>query len=215
MHILRQKIIIALLILLVLLASLAGLIHWRMNYALTEVIQGELYRSAEISPKGLARLASRHNIKTVIDLRTHDSDKHSSRDIILEGEALASVGVSHINLSTGQTPEMETVSMFLEILDDPNRRPVLIHCHHGIGRTGLFVALYLIEYAGYTKEKAREHVAGYFTLRLGGRDGFRSDSNKGRFIMNYQPRSAKGAEVFHGREQFIEDYSLEQLTSLQ
>ena len=192
----RQKIIITLLLLAVFLGSLAGLIHWRMNHALTEVIPGELYRSSEISPEYLTRLVREQGIKTVIDLRDHDSDRHSSMDIILEAHALGSAGIRHINLATGQVPDMETVSRFLKVLDEPDVRPVLIHCHHGIGRTGLFVALYLIEYAGYTSEEARELVAGYFTLRIGGRNGFRSDSDKGRFIMNYQPRTGKHTEFF-------------------
>ncbi len=189
MFIFRRKIILALLILLVLSASMGGYVHWRMNHTLIEVIPGELYRSSEVSPDGLARLSRQYGIRTVIDLRTMDSDKHNPEGIILEGQALRSIGVRHVNLSTGQTPDMETVSRFLEILDKPGTRPVLIHCYHGVGRTGVFVALYLMEYAGYSNEEAINNVSRYYTLRIGGRKGFSPESNKGEFLLGYEPRS--------------------------
>ncbi len=190
-----KKITVSLLILLVLLASMGGLIHWRMNHSLIAVLPGELYRSAEISPQELARIAHRHGIRTVIDLRTMDSDKHDPEDIILEGQALRSVGIRHINLATGQTPDMKAVARFLEILDEPGTRPVLIHCYHGIGRTGVFVALYLMEYAGYSNEDAIKAVAGYYSLRPGGRKGFRQGSNKGDFLLNYEPRTVNSSNL--------------------
>lgn len=185
----KRKIILTLLILLVLSASMGGYVHWRMNHSVIEVLPGELYRSSEVSPEGLARLTQRHGIRTVIDLRTHDSDKYGPEDIDQEAQALRSVGVRHINLSTGQTPDMETVDRFLEILDESGTRPVLIHCYHGVGRTGVFVALYLMEYAGYTNQEAIQNVSRYYTLRPGGRMGFRPESNKGAFLLNYEPRS--------------------------
>lgn len=191
MLIFKRKILLTLFILLVLLGSTAGYVHWQMNHSLIEVLPGELYRSSEVSPEGLARLALTHGIKTVIDLRTHDSDKYDPEDITREAEALRSVGVRHVNLSTGQTPDMETVDRFLEILDEPGTRPVLIHCYHGVGRTGLFVALYLMEYAGYSNEEAIHNVSRYYTLRPGGRMGFRPQSSKGSFLLEYEPRSRR------------------------
>ncbi len=187
----KRKVILTLFILLVLLGSTAGYVHWQMNHSVTEVLPGELYRSSEVSPEGLARLSQKHGIKMVIDLRTHDSDKYDPEDIFREAQALRSVGVRHVNLSTGQTPDMETVDRFLEILDEPGNRPVLIHCYHGVGRTGLFVALYLMEYAGYSNEEAIHNVSRYYTLRPGGRMGFRPESNKGAFLLEYEPRSER------------------------
>ncbi len=191
MFIFRRKIILTLFILLVLLGSTAGYVHWQMNHSVIEVLPGELYRSSEVSPEGLARLAQKQGIRTVIDLRTMDSDKYDPEDIFQEAQALRSVGVRHVNLSTGQTPDMETVDRFLEILDDPGNRPVLIHCYHGVGRTGLFVALYLMEYAGYSNDEAIHNVSRYFTLRIGGRQGFSPQSNKGAFLLEYEPRSER------------------------
>jgi len=194
MTVAQKRLSFILLFMFTFIAASAGVVHWKMNHSLTEIIPGELYRSSSITPRNLAELASEHNIKTVIDLRDYDSDKHDSLDIFLEAQALDSFGIRHINLPTGQVPDMETVFRFLKFLDEPDVRPVLIHCHHGIGRTGLFVALYLIEYAGYTNEQARDLTADHFTLRVNGREGFRPDSDKGGFILNYQPRFGNRVE---------------------
>lgn len=201
MKLIRKRILIFSLLFLVVIALLAGLAHWRMNYSLIPVIPGELYRSPELPPDLLARAAQKKNIKTVIDLRVPDSDKRMpaaqyGQNIIQENQALSAVGINHISLPTGQVPPEKVVDRFLEVLDDPETRPVLIHCYHGVGRAGLFVAVYLMEYAGYTNEEARRNVARHHSLRLEGRKGFRTDSSKGSFIMNYIPRHERMPHSF-------------------
>ena len=52
---------------------------------------------------------------------------------------------------------------FLQIVADPNRAPLLVHCQHGADRTGLMSALYRVAVQGWTKEEAlREMTEGGF-----------------------------------------------------
>jgi protein tyrosine/serine phosphatase len=43
----------------------------------------------------------------------------------------------------------------LEILSDPSRRPVFIHCEHGVDRTGLVIALYRVIYQNWKPTDAK------------------------------------------------------------
>jgi protein tyrosine/serine phosphatase len=43
----------------------------------------------------------------------------------------------------------------LEILGDPSRRPVFIHCEHGVDRTGLVIALYRVIYQNWKPADAK------------------------------------------------------------
>ncbi|HUV86117.1 MAG TPA: hypothetical protein VMX79_03305, partial [bacterium] len=41
----------------------------------------------------------------------------------------------------------------------PARRPVFVHCHAGVDRTGFVVAAYRVKVEGWTPEKAYEEMA--------------------------------------------------------
>ena len=47
---------------------------------------------------------------------------------------------------------------FLEIVTDPEKRPVFVHCMHGADRTGTMVAVYRIVVEGWDKEKAIDEM---------------------------------------------------------
>ncbi len=51
-------------------------------------------------------------------------------------------------------PEYKEAVRFLQIVTDPTRVPVLVHCKHGADRTGTLCALYRIAVQGWTKEEA-------------------------------------------------------------
>lgn len=93
-------------------------------------------------------------IATVINLRSF----HSDRDEL----AGTSLGYEHIWVKAWH-PEEKEVVRFLEIVTDPVRGPVLVHCMHGADRTGLMVAVYRVAIEGWSKEDAiREWVCGPF-----------------------------------------------------
>jgi protein tyrosine/serine phosphatase len=60
-------------------------------------------------------------------------------------------------------PEHKEVVRFLQIVTNPKRTPVLVHCQHGADRTGTMITLYRIAVQGWTKEEAlREMTEGGF-----------------------------------------------------
>ncbi len=174
--------------------SVAGYLHYRMNYCITTVVPGRLYRSSKMTPERLAGKAAELGIRTVIDLRNpahhrRPEDRTEAENKVTQEEAaLKAGGIRHIELRSRQIPLPRTVDKFIEAVDSAGASPVLIHCDHGIGRTGLFVALYLMEYAGYSNEDARHCVSRYYSLRLHGRKHFAPDYDKGKYIMKYAIR---------------------------
>ena len=69
---------------------------------------------------------------------------------------------------------------FFRIASDPSRRPLFIHCTHGVDRTGTMAALYRIEAQGWQPSAAFEE------MRLLGFHGwFRGLA---RYVQDYEPR---------------------------
>ena len=58
------------------------------------------------------------------------------------------------------------VNKFRDIMANPDHRPVLVHCFAGIHRTGVFCAVYRMEFDHWTNDKAiaEMRTCGYDTL---------------------------------------------------
>ena len=181
------------LILIVAIAMVWGCdyVYWaKVNHKFTTVTEGRVYRSAAMPPEVLQEMIQDHDIKTVIDLRTI----YHQDDIDTEHRMVTSVGRRHIHLPSKQVPEDDTVRDFLNILDNPDVYPVLIHCYHGEGRAVLFSAIYRIEYEGWDNERARRA-----TRFITWRSSFSADAEKGRFVAGYTSQRASGQT--HGQNQ--------------
>jgi protein tyrosine/serine phosphatase len=93
-------------------------------------------------------------IKTFVNLRWLHSDRRKIGQ--LEAE------YKHIHMQAWH-PEEHDVVEFLQIVTNPKRTPVLVHCQHGADRTGTTVAVYRIAVQGWSKEEAiREMTQGGF-----------------------------------------------------
>jgi protein tyrosine/serine phosphatase len=158
-----------------------GYVHWFRTHRLLAVTGGQLYRSGELPLETLRSEVQRYGIHTVIDFR-EDLDK-----VEAERNALEGLGVRYVHIPSGQVPTADAVEAFLEILDRSGNRPALIHCEHGIGRTGVFAAIYRMEYEGWQNERARREA-----MWISGLDSFHADSSKGRFLTEYVPRQRRG-----------------------
>lgn len=176
-------------ILVLLLLCAAGyLAYWANTGRFLAVEKGQLYRSAALSAGKLARICQRYGIRTVLDFRT-EKDKVEE-----EANELRRLGIRHVNLPSAQVPTPETVEAFLDIMDNTDNRPVLIHCTHGVGRTGVFAAIYRMEYLNWTPERALREVR-----LISGFDSFERGSPKELFLRSYKPRrSVAELKARHG-----------------
>ena len=116
-------------------------------------VSDTLYRSAQPSAEGIANLKAM-GIKTIVNLRSFHSDHDEIGNTGLAYE--------HIYMKAWH-PEEEDAVRFLQIVTNPKRTLVLVHCQHGADRTGTMCALYRIAVQGWTKEEAiREMTQGGF-----------------------------------------------------
>jgi protein tyrosine/serine phosphatase len=116
-------------------------------------VSTNLYRSAQPSALGIKNLKHK-GMETIINLRSF----HSDRDEIGE----TGLGYEHIYMKAWH-PERKEAVRFLQIVTNPKRTPVLVHCLHGSDRTGTMCALYRITVQGWSKEEAiREMTTGGF-----------------------------------------------------
>jgi len=116
-----------------------------------------LYRSAQPTEAGM-KMIKGLGVKTVINLRSF----HSDRDEIGQ----TALAYEHISMKAWH-PKREEALRFLQIVTDPRRTPVLVHCQHGADRTGTTCAIYRIAVQKWTKEEAiREMTEGGFGFHV-------------------------------------------------
>ena len=116
-------------------------------------VSADLYRSAQPTAQGMANL-KRLGIETVVNLRAF----HSDRDEI----GTTGLAYEHLYMQAWH-PEWKEAVRFLQIVTNPKRTPVLVHCLHGADRTGTLCALYRVAVQGRSKQEAiRELTEGGF-----------------------------------------------------
>jgi protein tyrosine/serine phosphatase len=114
---------------------------------------GILYRSGQLNSDQLADVVARFGVRTVISFQVPGESVDTERAVA------ARLQVDFVNLPMpgdgfGREEQFREV---LKACDDPDRRPVLIHCARGTCRTGAAVALYRFERDGWTlKDVAAE-----------------------------------------------------------
>jgi protein tyrosine/serine phosphatase len=176
----------------VLLALIAGgykLYDVYVNYRFMAISEGKVYKSGVIPPDEIAGFVAKYKIKTIIDLRgpvTTDTinNPEMPADILAEKQAAAKIpNLNWVNIPSNQVPNSSTLARFFEVMDNAANYPVLIHCHHGIGRAQLYSALYRIEYEGWSPDDARRKAA--FPLLF---SSFDDGTEKGEYLKAYQPR---------------------------
>ena len=107
-----------------------------------------LYRSAQPTAKGMQQLKEM-GIETVVNLRSFHSDR----------EEIGSTGLGYEHLyMKAWHPEDKELVRFLQIVSNPKRTPVLVHCKHGADRTGTLSAVYRMAVQGWSREDAIEEM---------------------------------------------------------
>jgi protein tyrosine phosphatase (PTP) superfamily phosphohydrolase (DUF442 family) len=157
-----------------------GIVRWRWSHRhgrYFTVVDGQLFRSGAMPPAELQRKVRRHGIRAVIDLRSARPEVES------EKQALAEVGCKHFHLPSKQIPRAETVDAVLALLDDPQNRPALVHCNHGVRRAAQFEAICRMEYQRWSNDRALSVLR-----RRSAFLGFGRGSRSRRFVQSYVPR---------------------------
>jgi len=107
-----------------------------------------LYRSGQPTHEGMEEIADR-GIGTIITLRSFYSDS-----LLIENLDLNYYEIPMIILE----PTDEQKALFLSIVSDSTKTPVLVHCYNGSDRTGSMVAYYRVKMQGWSNEDALEEM---------------------------------------------------------
>ncbi len=118
-------------------------------------VSATYYRGAQPSGHDYAELAAL-GVKTVINL--------TSDDAAPDEKALSEqAGMKYVQIpmTTHQPPTAAQQAQFLQIVNDPARQPVYVHCVGGRHRTGVMTALYRITQDGWTSDRAFQEMKQY------------------------------------------------------
>jgi hypothetical protein len=137
---------------------------------LREVVPGRIYRSGQMTAPGFAQAVERFHFRTIINLQ----DEYPDPDIaagyftgrtIKESELCRQLGVRYVYIVPDLirrrlVPEHrpQAIDKLLALLDDPATFPVLLHCHAGLHRTGVMVAVYRMEYEDWSPREAIDEM---------------------------------------------------------
>jgi protein tyrosine/serine phosphatase len=157
---------------------------------------GVLYRSGQLSPRGLKRVFHDYGIRTVISLRDTEVPGQPPPDLAEEAFC-QSEGVAHHRFSPrvwwsadgGPVPGQQNIDAFLRILADPANHPVLLHCFAGCHRTGIHCAVFRMECDRWTNEEAIDEMC-----RLG-YVNFEREEDVREYLRSYVPTWKRGASV--------------------
>jgi protein tyrosine phosphatase (PTP) superfamily phosphohydrolase (DUF442 family) len=110
-----------------------------------------IFRSGQPDPQELST-ARQHGIKTLLVLRAHLPEA--------EREAAARLGLAvvHVPMEAKDIPPMDEVDRALDVVLDPSRRPILVHCAHGQERTGVVIAAYRVVSENWTPAAAEKEA---------------------------------------------------------
>jgi len=156
--------------------------HW------DEAKRGVLYRSGQLTGDQLTEAVKRHHIRTVINLQ------QAGPELTAERALAARLGVDFVNLpmpGDGFGEEWQFREI-LKIIDDPEQRPVLVHCARGTCRTGAAVAMYRFERDGWTIDDVAVEMRRQ-TYRYGWLPGYMYAMAKNK------PSSASTLEMLYDR----------------
>lgn len=103
------------------------------------VIPDQVYRSAQLTPEQLQTLITQDHLRSIIDLAP-GMFAHAQELVVSHDHHVAHYDLQLHAYSLPSVADLKT----LVVLLDTAPRPLLIHCHSGVDRTGLASAIVLI-----------------------------------------------------------------------
>ena len=125
------------------------------NFAI--VVEGEVYRSTQITAKRLAQYRDDYGIRTVLNLR---GSSPGSPWYDEEVTATSALGIQLIDFGLSAQRELteQQVDELTAILKDA-LKPLLIHCRSGADRTGLASLIYQSVIVGIGEDRAEHQLS--------------------------------------------------------
>jgi protein tyrosine/serine phosphatase len=120
------------------------------------VVDGEVYRSAQVEQGDIAEYQHKYGIRSVLNLRGKNAGSSWYDDEVKEAQAL---GVKHIDFRMSTSKELtdkQAIELIQIMRDAP--KPMLIHCRAGADRTGLASAIYVAAIAKGTEWQAERQM---------------------------------------------------------
>jgi tyrosine-protein phosphatase SIW14 len=153
------------------------------------VDDGVLYRSAQLTIPGLRRLVNDYRFKTVICIRDGKTNDDQVEEAFCRDNSIRFVRLAPRNWGPidGIVPAEKELVKFFDVMDDKQNYPVLVHCFAGTHRTGAYVAVYRMEYDGWSNDQAIAEIraCGYRT--------FDGDLDVNEFLRTYLPQDRRRA----------------------
>ncbi|PIR01601.1 MAG: hypothetical protein CO031_01930 [Candidatus Nealsonbacteria bacterium CG_4_9_14_0_2_um_filter_37_38] len=116
-------------------------------------ISDELYKSGQPDLSLLYFLKENCQIKTIVNLRT--KIENFEKDFVQN----QGIYLLHIPLLFFlRNPKEKDILRFLELFNDSQKCPVLVHCRNGKDRTGMMVALFRLLYQNWPIQKVLEEM---------------------------------------------------------
>ena len=139
----------------------------RINGNFHTVVEGQFYRSSQLSPAALETYIREYGIKTVLNLRGAALGRKWYDD---EQETTKSLGVAMVDFGMSATKPLTTdrATELVAVLKNA-QKPILVHCLDGADRTGLVSVIYASQIAGENEKTAEGQLTplyGHFGVPL-------------------------------------------------
>ncbi|MCC7527671.1 MAG: tyrosine-protein phosphatase [Candidatus Melainabacteria bacterium] len=120
-----------------------------------ERVSANLMRGGAPSARAMKELKAA-GVKTIVNLRGGGAASKK------EERAAMAIGLDYYNIPMGYAdPNLTKVSSVLDIIRDPARQPVYIHCLQGADRTGMIVGIHRVLSDGWQFDRAYTEMRGH------------------------------------------------------
>lgn len=127
----------------------------RVHVVNFEQVSPSLMRGGAPSAQALKELKAA-GVKTIVNLRGGGAGSKK------EERAAKEIGLDYYNIPMGYAdPNLAKVSSVLDILRDPAKQPVYLHCMQGADRTGMMVGIHRVTQDGWQFDKAYSEMRGH------------------------------------------------------
>jgi len=148
----------------VILAVASGLREsGRTPHRFNVVTPGRLLRSGQPNENQLNNIFREYGVRTVLSLRHEDYPEREAEHRLAREYGAKCVCVP-VSSTEPFTPEQ--LAEIRRVFAEKTGYPILVHCEHGVARTGVVVALWRIEHNGWAGSRAvKEMLANGYPLR--------------------------------------------------